>query len=259
MGILKANQQVRANKNKAKVAALTLLEMGGYSEPPFQIQDIIDLIRIIYRCKLIVKGGNLSSKFSGQYSMYNNIVGILYNENDSQQRKRFTIAHELGHFVLKHNAVEVYQPELIEFKSKIPHEIEANTFAAELLMPSFAINLETEINKYNIASIASKYNVSKEALMWRVMGDTRLTKSTYVPTKTNDSTTQLKEKSTYDISEFYPPPEFENSNISILEYYSQLHIDDLKELHKHIIDEGEEDYDEDAFSAICTAIKSQEI
>lgn len=57
---------------------------------------------------------------------------IVINENMPNDRKRFTLAHELGH-ILMH-----LSPDFIvsSYKDK---EIEANSFAAEFLMPSDAI------------------------------------------------------------------------------------------------------------------------
>ena len=65
--------------------------------------------------------------------------GILLREEDSPRRKRFTIAHELGHFCLpihKRSAIRCVAPELTRDGSVAPFEREANEFAAELLMPS---------------------------------------------------------------------------------------------------------------------------
>lgn len=64
---------------------------------------------------------------------------ILYNSISSPARLNFTIAHELGHALLKHKG------------SNIIYESEANFFASELLMPTAIINYlieaETKINK----------------------------------------------------------------------------------------------------------------
>src|ERR1039458_3177910 len=55
-------------------------------------------------------------------------------------RKRFTIAHEIGHFVIPHHRLlkNVCDEKKIEaFDSRLNRpEVEANEFAAELLLPS---------------------------------------------------------------------------------------------------------------------------
>lgn len=67
---------------------------------------------------------------------------IFVNKTESPGRKRFTIAHEIGHFVLKHNNTNIFeystnalQRNNLSSKGQDPQEIEANAFAAELLMP----------------------------------------------------------------------------------------------------------------------------
>lgn len=50
-------------------------------------------------------------------------IYILYDETVSPQRKRFTIAHELGHIIMRHTGIP-------------DDEHEANIFASRLLMPA---------------------------------------------------------------------------------------------------------------------------
>ncbi|HEU5236521.1 MAG TPA: ImmA/IrrE family metallo-endopeptidase, partial [Pyrinomonadaceae bacterium] len=64
-------------------------------------------------------------------------VNTLHHPN----RQRFTIAHELGHFELHTNEVHVDRV-IVQLRSgesssgENPDEVEANRFAAELLMPA---------------------------------------------------------------------------------------------------------------------------
>lgn len=63
---------------------------------------------------------------------------IFINASDIPQRQQFTLAHEIGHIVLhsQHDGLgEVDFRKNLEQPSE-PKEIEANRFAAELLMPS---------------------------------------------------------------------------------------------------------------------------
>ena len=70
---------------------------------------------------------------------------IYVNADHSIQRRRFTIAHELGHFFL-------HKPKIIDERNRVRldfrgvhssnKEIQANYFASELLMP------KTEVDKY---------------------------------------------------------------------------------------------------------------
>ena len=97
---------------------------------------------------------------------------IAYNEASRLERRRFTIAHELGHFLLPlHGAgAQCAKTDMGVVKSNDPsraREAEANRFAASLLMPkTFFIRdirrlgaPETE----HFIKLADDYEVSKEA------------------------------------------------------------------------------------------------
>lgn len=77
---------------------------------------------------------------------------------------RFTIAHELGHYVLNHfeeNPVLARGDSINLFDTRVEEE-EANLFAAEILLPSSAV--EGDIN---IEQVAKYYKVSKQVVQYR--------------------------------------------------------------------------------------------
>jgi Zn-dependent peptidase ImmA (M78 family) len=103
----------------------------------------------------------------------NGKVTIYYNPNHHENRIRFTIAHELAHFLLGHlkeNQTH-YRDFTDNFKSSTynPKEIEANKFAAKLLMPEDKLNFL--IYKKGITSIkelAKIMKVSEAAMVYRL-------------------------------------------------------------------------------------------
>lgn len=97
---------------------------------------------------------------------------ISYNTSDPHSRIRFTLAHELGHHVLGHTR---NGRKLREYSNpawndgNYVEEKDANRFAAELLMPEDAI--ATLINRekvYAVSALASRFDVSEEAMYWRM-------------------------------------------------------------------------------------------
>lgn len=80
-------------------------------------------------------------------------VTILYNEDIlSSERKRFTIAHELGHIVLGHN----------EHSEK--NEKEADTFASQLLLPHCILEQLVKYGKpVTEIYLKEKFGLSNEA------------------------------------------------------------------------------------------------
>ncbi|MDQ1213047.1 ImmA/IrrE family metallo-endopeptidase [Pantoea anthophila] len=97
---------------------------------------------------------------------------IAYNSYDPHSRIRFTLAHELGHHVLGHTQ---NGRKLREYSNPANNdgnymeERDANSFAAELLMPRDAVNTMINIEKiYSVPALASRFDVSEEAMYWRM-------------------------------------------------------------------------------------------
>jgi len=116
---------------------------------------------------------------------------IVVNEDHSPVRKRFTIAHELGHFILKHgrDGLFIDKKEHFIFRNELSatgeerQEVEANAFAAALLMPEEMVKREMAklssigFDLYNddedgdlriIKELAKKFKVSKAAMTFRI-------------------------------------------------------------------------------------------
>jgi Zn-dependent peptidase ImmA (M78 family) len=96
---------------------------------------------------------------------------IWLNASEGAPRRRFTLAHELGHWVCQHlegRSAPVYcraadvQPEPSAADRAL--EREANLFAAELLMPEEAVRRAFKDG----ADLADRFGVSDEAMAWRL-------------------------------------------------------------------------------------------
>lgn len=84
---------------------------------------------------------------------------IFLNQNLIKTRARFTIAHELGHILLKHNNLEHSTHTNIGLE-----EYQANIFARCLLMPAIVLK---EINCITPQDISSICNVSLQSAEYR--------------------------------------------------------------------------------------------
>jgi len=107
------------------------------------------------------------------------MIGV--NSTDRPERQRFTIAHELGHLFLHKQNTVTYDQEFMMFRDSHSKEgtdlkeIQANAFAAELLMPEEVlrekliamggINIEDE---KALESLAKDFKVSKTAITVRL-------------------------------------------------------------------------------------------
>jgi len=103
---------------------------------------------------------------------------ILVNQSDSPNRKRFTIAHELGHHFLHlqgedgefvDGEADLFRetPGTVETTDKAMMEVQANKFAASLLMPSELVRQEWDKLR-SVERIARHFNVSEEAMGYRL-------------------------------------------------------------------------------------------
>ncbi len=95
---------------------------------------------------------------------------IVVNNQEVEERQRFTIAHELGHFCLNHGSSyrDTATPGWFR-KVNSTHETEANKFAAELLMPAIAVKILIDVRKIRDAvELRQAFGVSSQALHWRL-------------------------------------------------------------------------------------------
>lgn len=99
----------------------------------------------------------------------------VVDAGEHEHRTRFTLAHEIGHYVHKYVGEEWAHREagLVERRSELsslgtdPEEIWANEFAACLLMPA-AIVMRFWADGMEIPEMAKKFNVSQKALEYRI-------------------------------------------------------------------------------------------
>lgn len=113
---------------------------------------------------------------SGGSAIDNNFgMAVLVNANDAPWRRNFDLAHEFFHLI----TWEYFAPEEIyqdETKRKSRVEQLADAFAASLLLPEEDIRDEFEkrtkdksISYLNLVDIARDFDVSIEALLWRLV------------------------------------------------------------------------------------------
>lgn len=104
---------------------------------------------------------------------------ILVARDRSRQRRRFSIAHELGHFLIPSHlprpgelspcsAEHLRMHEVKEQDRRRRMEAEANRFAALLLMPPPMLRAELKVIRHpdlsDVVRLARKFDVSKDAM-----------------------------------------------------------------------------------------------
>ena len=173
----------------AKDFLAALADDYGFSvTPPIDVEKIVQLLGA--KLDTSPDFDNLST--AGSVSLSNEHARIWVNplENNYEPRKRFTIAHEIGHLVL-HIDPEIGVKEFIDTKKTLNRkdsywdskEYEANNFAAQLLMPVSLLKPHGKkiIDEYKkehkknsmpvslfVNEMASLFNVSEPAMKFRL-------------------------------------------------------------------------------------------
>lgn len=76
---------------------------------------------------------NSEENIDGWYDGTNNVIYL--NTEQPLYRRRFTVAHELGHHIMGHGTRPRDKSKSYDKENFDPTEVEANRFAAALLMP----------------------------------------------------------------------------------------------------------------------------
>lgn len=164
------------NNEPAFEAARLRRKFGG-NDFPVPVDQIARLHGI--RLESIALDDNLS----GMSFVKGNISVIVVNSNHHLNRRRFTIAHELGHHVLHREyltnnvhvdkIIQVILPRNQASSQGVDlKEIQANNFAAELLMPEAELSRwgKVDINDdIKVQTLARRFKVSVAALTYRLM------------------------------------------------------------------------------------------
>lgn len=163
----------------AEKKAYQLLDRLNISTIPIPVEDIAKMLDIV-----IIRE-EFDDHLSGMLyrDNFHTIIGV--NSNHLEPRQRFTIAHEIGHFIM-HEGEQVHIDEnfRVHFRDITSslatnmNEIEANAFAAALLMPEnhvreafaqIADGIESSNDDdQQIQLLAKQFNVSKQALLIRL-------------------------------------------------------------------------------------------
>jgi Zn-dependent peptidase ImmA (M78 family) len=131
------------------ILARKLLQESGVINPP------VDLAKIARDHGITVKETDLPEDVAGMIQMEGLAAAIYIKKTDTKGRKRFTLAHELGHYFLKHftgthvdrgpnYAPMVFMRNDDSSKALYQPEIAANKFAAELLMPERMVHRQLD-------------------------------------------------------------------------------------------------------------------
>lgn len=153
--------------SEGKWVAQKLLAECGIDDPT---EVSLDLIVFGKGATLIEKPLNNSE---GRIVFGNEKAVITVNSSIAYEgKKRFVIAHELGHFLMHRDLVSVHHDTdaTLEFFKKGHQETEANEFASELLMPEQLFKEACERKKFSpdlLSRLAERFQTSITSVAYK--------------------------------------------------------------------------------------------
>jgi Zn-dependent peptidase ImmA (M78 family) len=167
--------RLRLSRDRAE----QLLRTIGISAPP------VDVFRVARYLKIKVIEDQLDPDVSGLLITDATGTRICVNKSHHENRRRFTIAHEVGHYALGHHfeagsrvhvdrtGVFVSARSARSAQGVDSNEIEANQFASALLVPQFLLDAElkgstTPLSDFSVEQLAGAFKVSEHAMTIRL-------------------------------------------------------------------------------------------
>jgi len=147
----------------ARDKAKNIIEMFHVDEAP------VDVFGIAEKLGFIVDFIDLSNDIDARVEAHEDIKVIFVNKNHPKVKQRFSVSHELGHYLSGHEnySGEARRQTDIDKKYLNPQfqqEYEANDFAAELLMPEKILRKDVDENKLTLSELVKLYEVSEQAM-----------------------------------------------------------------------------------------------
>lgn len=107
--------------------------------------------------------------YSGSFEYQDGVPVCSVRSTDPYTRRRFTLAHEMGHYVLQHQSGLRDNSENFGIHNHDSKEVDANNFAAELLMPAQMVHhLVQNMPDLTLGDMAGIFEVSTTAMTFRL-------------------------------------------------------------------------------------------
>ena len=163
------------SKNEKKLEQDSINEYIARTAPPVPIEAVARNLGIDVKYKDL---GAISGKIEKDKDGKGYTITV--NSKDNGQQRRFTIAHEIAHYMLHRTELDgnkmhriIEDDESYQSRLNLTREMEANRYAAELLMP--ASIMQKVVKEYNkrhktitIKDLAEIFDVSYTAMRMRI-------------------------------------------------------------------------------------------
>lgn len=179
-------RETPVRESKAERRARAVLERNGVQEPPVPVDELAATLGIA------VVDSPTEEDVAGVLHCRRDGASMIVNGSPGSPHRRFTVAHQIGHFLLHRGEIfldkrlRVHLREDDEGLAPAFEEIQANQFAAELLMPRDWLVTEASrqltdwknasaqggrrkrVKQDLIEELATHFDVSREAVEYRL-------------------------------------------------------------------------------------------
>jgi Zn-dependent peptidase ImmA (M78 family) len=161
-------------------AAKRALSQSGFDAAKVDINKprscVVDVESVAERYAITIVPHEFSEDISGVFFRKGSRLYLGVNKSHHENRRRFTIAHEIGHYLL-HSTEPVHYDlgtdlSNVYFRASdisSSEEVQANRFAAELLMPPDLVSRCIKAGIVSIDELSSRFQVSTDAMRYRLI------------------------------------------------------------------------------------------
>jgi Zn-dependent peptidase ImmA (M78 family) len=156
-------QRMLMSSESCRARARQVLEELGITDPPVDVEAVAGDLGLTVR--YVVRAGAFEGRLIREHMV------IEVNKRHHRHKQRFTLSHEIGHFVLSHSPVfSRFDDRGMADPSRV-NERQANAFGSELLVPEPAVRAHwTKVRRDEkpIEKMAEAFDVSSEAMYYRL-------------------------------------------------------------------------------------------
>lgn len=168
---MSGDERLKGIEKAVNVAEILYKLYSKIFESPDKFNSEILLMHVIKYENIYLEGYSFKKNdLCGMLLIEEEETTLVYNINQSRERRNFTIGHELGHFFLHKGKCDQFadRSKNITDNAIEEFEMQANAFSAYLIMPEEVI-FYFLYESLHFFQIKQKLKVSKEALYWRLV------------------------------------------------------------------------------------------
>ena len=168
-------ERIAYSKRQITEKVTQILRENYFDTPPVDIRKLLDNYGIVIHEKAFpLKHASISGFVVFADSDKTTPVFVI-NRADTDDRKKFTLAHEFGHWILHREELSNDPSLSVLYKSPLgsettdPIEVEANQFAAQLLVPDAMLHEEHQTtSEHKKRDLAELFMVGEDIIGFRL-------------------------------------------------------------------------------------------